>query len=460
MTKFRDEQDSIGTIQVEAHQYWGAQTQRAIENFKIGSDVMPTEVIYAYAILKKACAHANHKEKKISKEQADAISKACDAILDGKLDDQFPISIFQTGSGTQTNMNVNEVITNYSNEIKNKERGDKTFVHPNDHVNASQSSNDTFPCAMHISAALFIVDKLLPELVETRQCIESKITEFEGIIRVGRTHLQDAVPIQLSQSFSAYRQFILEAIERIHISLDTLYELPIGATAVGTGLNTTPSFAEEALTKICELTSLPFVISANPFASLSGHSAITTISGHIATLAANLNKMVNDIRLLGSGPRCGIGELLLPSNEPGSSIMPGKVNPTQCEAMSMLCLRVMANHQMILNAESSGHLELNTYKPLMIDGLMQSLKLITDGCISIRKNLLTGLMANEEIIEDHLERSLMNITALKPIIGYDNCAKIAQYALAHDTTLKEAALKLELISSDDYDKHVNLDEMV
>lgn len=455
MTDFRQEQDSLGTVDVPKDALYGAQTQRACEHFAIGQEMMPMEVIHAYASLKLACAYANEQQDIITKPQYEAILSATSAIVEGKLDEDFPLSIWQSGSGTQTNMNVNEVIANFANQTLKEDP-----LHPNDHVNAQQSSNDTFPSAMHIALAKALVADVLPTLIHFKATLSKKEASFEGIVRIGRTHLQDAVPISLAQSFSAYTTFVSEAIDLLHDKLTALYNLPIGGTAVGTGLNAQEGFADTVVEHLTEQLNIPFSVAQNPFAILSSHNAMTELSGTLATLATNLNKMANDIRLLGSGPRSGIGELILPSNEPGSSIMPGKVNPTQCEALSQVCLQVMANHQLVLMANSQGHLELNTYNPLMIHNLIQSCSLLNDACQSFEKHCLKDLSPNKAVIEANLESSLMLITALKPIIGYDACAKIAIHAHKEGMTLKEAGIKLGLVTEEIFDEHVNPEQMV
>lgn len=454
MNEKRIEKDSLGEIKVPKDVLYGAQTQRAIENFNIGDELIPLAVIHAYGLLKKACAFANHQQKTLSDKQLKAISDACDKIISGELDSQFPLKIWQTGSGTQTNMNVNEVISHYANQALEEE------IHPNDHVNASQSSNDTFPTVMHMALSEALIQDLLPELVTFKQTLEKKIIEFDGIIRIGRTHLQDAVPISLSQSFSAYLQFIDEAIDQLHISLDKLYELPIGGTAVGTGINVEDGFIESVIDQLSKLTKTPFVPSPNTFALLSSHNAICNTSAQMSLLASNLNKIANDIRLLGSGPRSGLGELILPSNEPGSSIMPGKINPTQCEAISMVSLKVMSNHQLILNCNANGHFELNTYKPLIIHTALQSCQLLRDSCKSFRERLLVDLQPNLNKIRENLEHSLMLITALKPVIGYEKCAEIALHAHEHQLTLKESGLQLKYVTEERFDEHVKPEDMV
>lgn len=452
MSGFRVEKDGLGEVKVAADAYYGPQTQRACENFAIGEERMPLAVIQAYAKIKKACAQANKEQGVITKDQAQAIMKTCDKLLTGELNQQFPLKIWQSGSGTQTNMNVNEVISYCAQKM--------TDIHPNDHVNASQSSNDTFPTAMHIALSEVLIEDLLPELRKIHQEMEKKIVTFKGVTRIGRTHLQDAVPITLSQSFSAYAQFLKEAIDNIHLSLEKLYIVPLGGTAVGTGLNTIEGFAEKATAYLSQYCKMPLSPSSNPFSLLTSHNAICSASNHISILASNLNKMANDIRLLGSGPRCGIGELILPSNEPGSSIMPGKVNPTQCEAMSMVCLKVINNHQLVLQCNAEGHLELNTYKPLIIHTVLQSVRLITDACASFRKHALHDLQANSRQIEKNLEQSLMLITALKPVIGYEACTKIALHAYENNLTLKASGLELSLVTEAVFDQYVRVESMI
>lgn len=457
MSDYRIEKDALGEIEVPADAYYGAQTQRAYENFDIGIETLPPSTIVAYAKLKKACAIANQQQGIITDAQMQAIIDACDQIVNEDLaySHHFPLSVWQSGSGTQTNMNVNEVIAHLGNKKLKRD-----FLHPNDHVNASQSSNDTFPSVMHISLCNQILRYLLPELHLFEECLEKKVQEFEGIIRIGRTHLQDAVPISLSQSFSAYLQFIQEGFSDIYNSLDRLYELPIGGTAVGTGINTQEGFSDIVVGALAEELDIPFMVSNNKFAALSSHNAICATSAYLSILASNLNKMANDIRLLGSGPRCGLSELILPSNEPGSSIMPGKINPTQCEAMSMVCIQVMQNHQLIMQCNAEGHFELNTYKPLMLRTIIQSSFLIETACRSFRERLLEGLEPNHEVIERNVERSLMLITALKPIIGYEKCAKVALYAHEQGITLKEAGLQLKIFTEELYDQHIKPKDMI
>jgi len=458
--KTRKETDSMGEIQVSADKYWGAQTQRSLTYFDIGNDIVHAEIITAFGILKKAAAQTNFELGKQSKEKADLIMQAAEEIIDGKLNDNFPLSVWQTGSGTQTNMNVNEVIANRAIEIAGGEKGSKSPVHPNNDVNMSQSSNDTFPAAMHIAAVTAVCSELLPAVQDLRDAINKKSKEFDKIVKIGRTHLQDAVPLTLGQEFSGYVAQLDASIERIKNSLDELYELAIGGTAVGTGLNAPPEFAEKIAKKINEITGYPFVTSKNKFAVLAAHDAIIAASAAIKTLACSLMKIANDIRWLGSGPRCGIGELILPANEPGSSIMPGKVNPTQCEAMTMVCVQVIGYDTAIAIAGSQGNFELNVFKPLIIFNLLEEIRLLTDTSISFRKYLIEGLQPNKEKIEWYLNNSLMLVTALNSVLGYDDCAKIAKLALEENLPLKEACMKLELLSEEEFDKAVNPEKMV
>jgi len=458
--KTRKEIDSMGEIQVPANRYWGAQTQRSLKYFDIGKDKIHAEIISAFGILKKAAAETNAELGKLSIEKANLIMQAAEEIIDGKLIDNFPLSVWQTGSGTQTNMNINEVIANRAIELSGGKKGSKSPVHPNNDVNMSQSSNDTFPTAMHIAAVTAICSELLPAVQDLRDAINKKSKEFEKIVKIGRTHLQDAVPLTLGQEFSGYVAQLDANIGRIKSSLDGLYELAIGGTAVGTGLNAPPEFAEKIAEKISEISRFPFVTAKNKFAILAAHDAIIAASAAIKTLACSLMKIANDIRWLGSGPRCGIGELILPANEPGSSIMPGKVNPTQCEAMTMVCVQVIGYDTAIAVAGSQGNFELNVFKPLMIFNLLEEIRLLTDSSISFRKHLIEGLQPNKEKIEWYLKNSLMLVTALNSVLGYDNCAKIAKLALEENLPLKEACLKLELLPEEEFDKAVNPEKMV
>jgi fumarate hydratase class II len=463
MTDHRIESDSIGDVHVAADRYWGAQTQRSLHHFSIGhpeADRMPIEVIRAQAILKKAAAIVNRESGALDPEIADLIVRAADEVIEGRHDEHFPLYVWQTGSGTQTNMNVNEVIANRAIELAGGVLGSKSPVHPNDHVNMSQSSNDTFPTAMHIAAAAAIVERLLPNVRDLRDAIAARAEEFADIVKIGRTHLQDAVPLTLGQEFSGYVAQLDADIVRIEGTLPGLYELAAGGTAVGTGLNSPPGFAEAVAEKIAELTGLPFVTAPNKFAALAAHDALVFASGAEATLAASLMKIANDIRWLGSGPRSGLGELVLPENEPGSSIMPGKVNPTQSEAVTMVACQVFGNDTAIKFAGSLGNFELNVFKPVMIRNFLHSTKLLADVCHAFREFCIEGLQPDRERIREHLDRSLMLVTALAPSIGYDAAAAIAKKAHREGLTLKEAAVALGHLTEEEYDERVDPSEMV
>jgi fumarate hydratase, class II len=460
LTGFRTESDSMGKIDVAANRYWGAQTQRSLEHFAIGHDVMPRGMIRALGILKKAAAKTNHALGKLPAEMADLICKAADEVITGELDAHFPLRIWQTGSGTQTNMNTNEVISNRAIELAGGELGSKKPIHPNDHVNMSQSSNDTFPTAMTIAAVESIMHQLLPAVTLLRNSLAEKQKVFASIVKIGRTHLQDAVPITLGQEFSGYVAQLDMVLMFIKQSLSSLYELALGGTAVGTGLNAHPEFAVRVAQAIAEETQLPFKTAPNKFAVLAAHDALVHASGSLKTLAVALMKIANDLRWLGSGPRCGLGELHLPENEPGSSIMPGKVNPTQCEAMTMVCVQVMGNDVAIGMAGSQGNFELNVFKPVMIYNFMHSVTLLSDACPLFAKYCVDGLTANEEKINYYLKHSLMLVTALNPVIGYDKSAKIAHHAHVNDLSLKEAAVALGFLTAEEFDKHVKPQEMV
>lgn len=457
--EMRRETDSMGAIEVPADRYWGAQTQRSIKYFSIGKDLMPLEVIQGMAILKKAAALTNQELGKLSATKAQLIAQAADEIIDGKFDDHFPLRVWMTGSGTQCNMNVNEVISNRAIELSGGVLGSKNPIHPNDDVNMSQSSNDTFPTAMHIASAVAIRDRLLPNVRKMRDALQQKSEEFADIVKIGRTHLQDAVPLTLGQEFSGYVAQLEANLSRIEGVLPDLYELAVGGTAVGTGLNAPPGFADRIAQIIAEMTGLPFVSARNKFAALASHDAMVMASGALKTLACSLMKIANDIRFLGSGPRCGLGELILPANEPGSSIMPGKVNPTQCEAMTMVAAQVMGYDAAIAIAGSQGHFELNVFKPMMVFNLLQSIDLLSDSCNNFTDFLLDGLQANRSQIQTHVERSLMLVTALAPHIGYDKAAKVAHLAAEKDLTLKQACLELEYISENEFDRLVNPSQM-
>ncbi|MCP3678930.1 MAG: class II fumarate hydratase [Gammaproteobacteria bacterium] len=452
--KNRIESDSMGKIAVPADKYWGAQTARSLIHFSIGDDHMPREIIHAFAILKKSAAQVNAELGLLPKRLAKLIGRAADEIIAGKLYEHFPLYVWQTGSGTQSNMNVNEVIANRAIELAGGELGSKKPVHPNDHVNLSQSSNDTFPTAMHIAAAIAIEQQLLPKLQALRQVLADKAKQFNTIVKIGRTHLQDAVPLTLGQEFSGYVAQLDADIKHINTTLPYLYELALGGTAVGTGLNSHPKFAKQVAKAIANETGLAFVSAKNKFAALAAHDAMVYTSGTLKTLAASLMKIANDVRWLASGPRCGLGELHIPENEPGSSIMPGKVNPTQCEAMTMVTIQVMGNDAAIGFAGSQGNFELNVFKPLMAYNLLHSTKLLADACDSFNRYCVAGIEANRDRIDHFLQTSLMLVTGLTPHIGYDNAAKMAHYALHHDLSLKEAGTKLGLLSASQFDAWV------
>lgn len=458
--KTRIESDSMGKIEVPEDVYWGAQTQRSLHHFDIGYDIMPRELIRAFALLKKAAAMANHELHVLPEEKVKLIAAACDEIIAGKLADQFPLRIWQTGSGTQTNMNINEVIANRAIEMAGGKLGSKKPIHPNDDVNRSQSSNDTFPTAMHIAAVEAIVHRLIPSITQLRDAIAEKQKAFSHIVKTGRTHLQDAVPLTMGQEFSGYVSQLDAALKNIHKVLPGLYEIALGGTAVGTGLNAPPQFAEKAAKKIAELSGLPFVTAPNKFAALAANDAFVFASGALKTLACALMKIANDIRWLGSGPRAGLGELILPENEPGSSIMPGKVNPTQCEAMTMVCVQVMGNDAAIGFADSQGNFELNVFKPVIIHNFLNSTRLLTDSAHMFRQFLIKDLKVDEKNIERSLEKSLMLVTALTPKIGYDKAAEIAHKAWHDDITLIEASKQLGYLSEAEFKELVRPEKMV
>ncbi len=456
----RTETDSMGAIEVRNDRYWGAQTERSLRYFAIGTDVMPPEMIRAFGILKKAAAMVNRDLGKLDCEKATVLIQAADEVIAGTLDDHFPLSIWQTGSGTQTNMNANEVISNRAIALVKGSLGSKSPIHPNDHVNLSQSSNDTFPTAMHIAAVQVIHQNLIPSLQKLRNALVVKEQEFNSIIKIGRTHLMDAVPLTLGQEFSGYVAQIDRALVQIQSTLPGLYELAIGGTAVGTGLNTHPEFADRAAKTIAELTGLPFITAPNKFAALAAHDAIVMTSGALKATSCALMKIANDLRWMGSGPRCGLGELTLPANEPGSSIMPGKVNPTQCEAMTMVCVQVMGNDSAIGFAGSQGNFELNVFKPVMIHNLLHSVRLLSDASNSFTDHMIVGIQANPNKIELFLNNSLMLVTALNPHIGYDNAAKVAKLAFENNLTLKQACVSLDLLSAELFDELVKPEKMV
>jgi len=459
-TNMRTESDTMGEMQVPADKYWGAQTARSLQNFKIGGETMPLPLVRALGIQKKAAALANKDLDNLEADLADAISAAADKVIAGEMNDQFPLVVWQTGSGTQSNMNTNEVLANLANEKMGGELGSKSPVHPNDHCNKSQSSNDTFPSAMHIAAVEEVSNRLIPALKHFHKALDAKAKEYDSIIKIGRTHLMDATPLTLGQEFSGYAKQIEYGIERVKSCLPRLSQLAQGGTAVGTGINSKKGFAEKFAEHVAKITGLPFTTAENKFEALAAHDAVVEASGALNTVAVSALKIANDIRLLGSGPRCGIGEIKLPANEPGSSIMPGKVNPTQSEAMTMVCTQIMGNHTTITVAGSQGHFELNVFKPVMIYNLLQSIRLMADAAVSFTDNCVVGIEADETRIKALMEESLMLVTALNPHIGYDNAAKIAKKAYADGTTLKQAANDLDLMSPEDFDEKVNPANMV
>ena len=456
----RTERDSIGSVEVPSEKYYGAQTQRSYENFKIGDERFPREFIRAYGIIKKAAASVNHDFNNLDSSIISAIHKAADEVIEGKLDDHFPLVVWQTGSGTQTNMNFNEVIANRAIEIMGGEIGSKHPVHPNDHVNMSQSTNDTFPTAINIAAAEAVHHQLIPSLVNFRDALADKANKFDSIIKLGRTHLQDATPLSLGQEFSGYVSAIDHGIRRLNKSLEDCYELAMGGTAVGTGINSTEGFAEAVAKEISKLTNLNFRTADNKFEALGGQDSIVELSGSLKVVAGSLFKIANDLRWLASGPRSGIGEITLPANEPGSSIMPGKVNPTQCEAMTMLCTQVMGNDVTIGFSGASGNFELNVYRPVLAYNILQSIRLLSDGCNSFTEHAIAGIEPNEERIEHNLYNSLMLVTALNPHIGYDKSAEVAKKAYKDNITLREAIIELGYLSGDEFDKLVQPADMI
>ena len=460
MSKKRIERDTMGEVEVPIEKYWGAQTQRSIENFPIGNDVMPIQMVRALGIQKKSAALANISLGKLDESVGQAIAEAAQEIVDGKFDDNFPLVVWQTGSGTQSNMNANEVIANRANELLGGKLGEESSVHPNDHVNRSQSSNDTFPAAMHISAVMETEGKLLPALFHFKEALGKKAEIFSKIIKIGRTHTQDATPLTLGQEFSGYAAQIDASISGIKNTLPNLFQLAQGGTAVGTGLNAPIGFAEKFAEEVSNLTDKPFTTMSNKFAGLAAHDALVALSGSLNVVAVAVMKIANDIRFLGSGPRSGIGELSLPANEPGSSIMPGKINPTQCEALTMVAAEVMGNHVAVSIGGSNGHFELNVFKPMIVFNVLRSAQLLADACRSFTDRCISGIEPNLERIEELMESSLMLVTALNPHIGYDNAAKVAKKAYAEGTTLKEAAINLELLTAEEYDKWVQPENMI
>ena len=460
MNNLRQETDSLGVVEVAADKLWGAQTQRSLEHFSIGKDLIPREMVTAYAILKKSAATANHNGKRLGDEQYKLITQTCDEILAGQHHDMFPLHVWMTGSGTQFNMNVNEVISNRCCQLAGTALGSKTPVHPNDHVNMSQSSNDSFPTAMNIAVAVNVNDRLIPAVKALRDAIDAKANEWQSVVKIGRTHMQDATPLTLGQEWSGYAGMLTDNVERIEDALKGVYRLALGGTAVGTGINAAPGFGEAAAAEIGKLTNLPFVSAPNKFTVQGAHDALVHSSGALRTLAVSLYKIANDIRLMSCGPRAGFAELTIPANEPGSSIMPGKVNPTQAEAMTMIAVQVMANDVAVGFGGAGGYLEMNVYKPLIIFNVTQSVTIMTDGCTNFRKFLVEGTKPNLKKIKEYVDRSLMLVTALSPVIGYDKASKIAHYALDNDLTLKQAALKLGFVTEQEFDRVVDPAKMV
>jgi len=460
MTDMRQETDSLGVVEVSADKLWGAQTQRSLEHFSIGSDLIPREMITAYATLKKAAAIANHDGKRLDELRYRLIVQVCDEILAGQHRDMFPLHVWMTGSGTQFNMNVNEVISNRCCQLAGTSLGSHAPVHPNDHVNMAQSSNDSFPSAMCIAAAVNVIQRLVPAVAALRDAIAAKSQAWDDIIKIGRTHMQDATPLTLGQEWSGYVGMLSDNLDRIEGALSGIYRLALGGTAVGTGINSAPGFAEAAADQIARLTGLPFVTAPNKFTVQGAHDAQVHLSGTLRTLAVSLYKIANDIRLMSCGPRAGFAELIIPENEPGSSIMPGKVNPTQCEALAMIAVQVMADDVAVGFGGAGGYLEMNVYKPLIIFNVTHSITLVTDGCVNFRKFLIEGTKPNLKKIAEYVERSLMLVTALSPVIGYDKASKIAHYAIENDLTLKAAALKLGFVTEAEFDRVVDPRKMV
>jgi fumarate hydratase, class II len=459
-TEIRIEKDSLGEVEVPADRLWGAQTQRSLQHFSIGKDLIPREMITAYAVLKKAAANANYAGKRLDEKRHNLIVQVCDEILAGQHHDMFPLHVWMTGSGTQFNMNVNEVISNRCCQLAGTPLGSKNPVHPNDHVNMAQSSNDSFPSAMYIASAVGVKQRLIPAIEALRDEIVVKAEEWNGIIKIGRTHMQDATPLTLGQEWSGYAGALSDDLERIEDALKGVYQLALGGTAVGTGINSAPGFAEAAAAEIANLTGLPFVSAPNKFTVQGAHDALVQLSGTLRTLAVSLYKIGNDVRLMSCGPRAGFHELLIPENEPGSSIMPGKVNPTQAEALTMIAVQVMANDVAVGFGGGGGYLEMNVYKPLIIFNIIHSIIILSDGCTNFRKFLVEGTRPNLKKINEYVDRSLMLVTALAPVIGYDKASQIAHYAMDHDLTLKQAALKLGFVTQQEFDKIVDPAKMV
>jgi fumarate hydratase, class II len=460
MSSMRSETDSLGVVEVAADKLWGAQTQRSLEHFSIGRDLIPHEMITSYAILKKAAAAANYASRRLDEQRYKLIAETCDEILTGQHHDMFPLHVWMTGSGTQFNMNVNEVISNRCCQLAGTPLGSKTPVHPNDHVNMAQSSNDSFPSAMYIAAAVNVKQRLLPAVTALRDAIDAKAQAWKDIVKIGRTHMQDAAPLTLGQEWSGYAGMLADDVEWIDGALQGVYRLALGGTAVGTGINSAPGFGEAAAAEIARVTGLPFETAPNKFTVQGAHDALVQLSGTLRTLAVSLFKIANDIRLMSCGPRAGFAELVIPENEPGSSIMPGKVNPTQCEALTMIAAQVMANDVAVGFGGASGYLEMNVYKPLMIFNIMHSISIMADGCTNFRAFLVEGTKPNLKKINEYVERSLMVVTALAPVIGYDNASRIAHHAMNNDLTLKAAALQLGLVTETEFDRIVDPRKMV
>jgi len=460
MTDLRKETDSLGDVNVPADKLWGAQTQRSLEHFSIGKDLIPREMIAAYAILKKAAANANRAGKRLDEQRHKLIVQVCDEILAGQHQDMFPLHVWMTGSGTQFNMNVNEVISNRCCELAGTPLGSKTPVHPNDHINMSQSSNDSFPSAMNIAAAVNVKQRLIPAVKALHDAIATKVEQWKDIVKIGRTHMQDATPLTLGQEWSGYAGMLADDLDRMEDALKGVYRLALGGTAVGTGINSAPGFSEAAASEIAKLTGLQFITAPNKFTVQGAHDALVQLSGTLRTLAVSLYKIANDIRLMSCGPRAGFAELVIPENEPGSSIMPGKVNPTQAEALTMIAVQVMANDVAVGFGGAGGYLEMNVYKPLIIFNVTHSIAIMTDGCTNFRKFLVEGTKPNLKKINEYVERSLMLVTALAPVIGYDKASKIAHYAMDNDLTLKAAALKLGFVTEDEFDRIVDPTKMI
>lgn len=460
--QYRIEKDTLGEVKVPADRYWGAQTERSRNNFKIGREAsMPIEIIHAFAYVKKAAALTNHKLGVLEEDKKDVIAKVCDEILAGQLDDEFPLVIWQTGSGTQSNMNVNEVIANRAHVLRGNKLGEgKRYIHPNDDVNKSQSSNDTFPTAMHIAAYKMIMTNTMPAIEALSKTLHEKSTEFKSIVKIGRTHFMDATPLTLGNEFSGYEQQLINSVRTLKSALTSIRELALGGTAVGTGLNTPKGYDELVAKNIADLTGYPFITAPNKFEALAAHDAMVEVSGALKRSAVSLMKIANDIRMLSSGPRCGIGEIMLPENEPGSSIMPGKVNPTQVEALTMVCAQVMGNDVAVSIGGSNGQFELNVFKPMIAANVLQSAQLIGDACVSFNENCVKGIQPNKPRIEEHLENSLMLVTALNTHIGYENAAKIAKKAHKENTTLREAAIALKLLTNEQFDAWVKPEDMI